>query len=369
MTTNGECIRLQDVYGNDPLIRTLVERWNFSPTKGALTLFLFGLSYMGILAWVFGYLLPREGVITSLADIFNQLNFLIIFPGIAFYYLWQPTKIVKTYTVLLSVISSQLDKMDEQVYATRKLAVHKSWWLICLGLGLLMMTVGTYDCYFKFGRWWYAANWLMILGLQLARGLVVYMVVINFARHLSFSVQLNQIYDRFDILSPILPPSQTYGIHAVANYANSFVAFTALIGLNIGLAPVLSTRLEASYPYQAVLYVVLSGIAFLLPLWGAHSEMVKSKNHVLDNLSFQYQDEYGQMLKKLTNRDQVMEESLGRLKSIEEAYELAKKCWTWPFNTAMPIKATLTILAPLGIVITQIVQRFLSDLIVKVFGS
>jgi len=369
MATKVECLVPQDIYGSDPLIRTLVERWNFSPAKWALTVILFGLSYMGVLALAFGYLFPREGIIASSRDVFNQLNFLIIFPGIAFYYLWQPLKIVRTYTVLLSSIRNQCDEMDEQANAIRKLAVGKAWWLICLALGLLMIAAGTYDCFFKFGRWWYAANWLMILGLQLARGFIIYMVTITFARHLAVSLRLNQIYNHFDILSPILPPSQTYGIHAVSNYANGFVVFVALIGLNIGLAPVLSTRLEIGYPYQAAFYLILSGIAFLLPLWGAHSEMVKSKNHLLDNLSFQYQNEYNQTLMKLANRDQVIEDSFKRLKSIEEAYELAKRCWVWPFNTSMPIKVTLTILAPLGVVITQAVQGFLSNLISNILGS
>jgi hypothetical protein len=71
------------------------------------------------------------------------------------------------------------------------------------------------------------------------------------------------------------------------------------------------------------------------------------------------------MLAKLANRDQVMEDNLSRLKSVEQAYELANRCSIWPFNTSMPIKTTLTILAPLGVVIIQSVQNYLSDLLLN----
>jgi hypothetical protein len=369
MTNNFECLTARDVYGNDPLIRVLVEKWNMSPLRWALAVFLFGLSYMAIFAWTFGFLLPRKGVVTSSVDVFNQLNFFLIFPGIAFYYLWQPSKIANTYASIFSTINCQGGKVDEAVIAIKKMSVRNAWWLACLALGLLIVGAGIYDSLFKFGRWWYAANWIMIIGLQLARCCVIYMVAIIYARHLTLSAQLNWIYDHFEILSPILPPSQTYGLQAVANYATGFVVFTALIGLNIGLAPFLSTKVEAGYPYQAGLYLVLSTVGFLLPLWGAHAEMAKSKNHILDHLSGQYQNEYNQMLIKLEARDPLIEDDIKRLKSIENAYELAKRCWTWPFDTSVPVKVILTILAPLGLVITQSAQSYLSDLISRLTGS
>ncbi len=369
MANNIECLYSRDAYGSDPLIRILIERWNMSPVKWALAVFLFGLGYMGVLALTFGVLLPSKGVVASSVDVFNQLNFFLIFPGIAFYYLWQPFKIVKTYASIFSAINCEVQKMDELAKTIRAASLHNAWWLACLVLGLLTVGAGIYDSVFKFGKWWYAANWFMIIGLQLARFSIIYMVAIVYGRHLIFSSQLNQIYDRFEILSPILPPSQTYGLQAVANYATGFVVFTALIGLNIGLAPILSTKVEVGYPYQAGLYLILSTVGFLLPLWGAHSEMVKSKNHVLDHLSGQYQNEYSQLVIKLEKRDQAVDDDIKRLKSIEDAYQLAKKCWTWPFDTSVPIKVSLTILAPLGLVITQAAQSYLADLISRITGS
>lgn len=366
MPTRNEFISPDDVYDGDPLARILIERWHIRPVKFAVIWILFGFGYMGGLAAAFGYFLPRAGIVASSIDIFNQVNFFLIFPFIAFYYLRQPQKIAETYAALITQVNDQSDRMGKIFEAIGKMTAGKRWWLMCFCLGVLAIAAGIFDNYLKFGRWWYASNWLMIVGLQVSRGLIFYMITIIYARHLVTCIGLNQIYRQFELHSPILPPSQTYGIHAVVHYAFNFTIFAAVVGLSVGLAPILSTRLEPAYPYEVVLYLLLAPLGFFLPLWGAHVELVNSRNLIMDNLSAQYQSEYNQFLVKVAQNDKEVDKGFKQLQMIETAYELAKKSWTWPFDISVLIKVTAAILAPFSITISQVAQKYISDWFMRV---
>ena len=356
---------LYAIYGSDPFGKVLVKRWQMRPLSMALIAFLLGGCYMGGLAAVFGYFLPRPGIVASSVDYFNQVNFFLIFPVIAFYYLAQPAKIEGAYTALIRHVGKDESWLEEFRIQMNTLSVHRGWWLACLAMGVFVIGTGTYDSILKFGGWWYSANWLMIAGLQAARGIVVYMILVVFTRHIIASIGFGRIYQRFEILAPILPPSQTYGIRAVADYAFTFTILAAVVGLNIGLGPLVADKLGLDYPIQAVLYLVMAPVGFFLPLWQAHHEMVQSRNRIIDNLSAQYQNEYDQLLEDVAHNAKEADDRFKRLKTIQDTYDLIEKSWTWPFNTSTLYKVIVTILAPFSLAVLQVLTGYVSDLVAK----
>ncbi len=365
ISMNDAFPNLYAIYGSDPIVKVLVKRWRLRPLSLALITFLSGGFYMGGLAAVFGYLLPRPGIVASSEDYFNQVNFFLIFPVIAFYYLDQPAKIEEAYTALIQHVGKDKSWLDEFRSQMSTLSTRHVWWLACLAMGLFVIGTGTYDSISKLGGWWYSANGWMIAGLQAARGVVVYMILVVFARHIIASIGLGRIYQRFEILAPILPPSQTYGIRAVADYAFTFTALAAVVGLNIGLGPLVADKLGLDYPIQAVLYLVMAPVGFFLPLWQAHHEMVQSRNRIIDDLSAQYQSEYDQLLVDVAQNAKGIEERFKRLKTIQDTYDLIEKSWTWPFNTSTLYKVIVTILAPFSLAVLQVLTGFVSDLVAK----
>jgi hypothetical protein len=79
-----DLLSIPDMMGSDPLAR-LLWRLRLSPTQLAGLFFFAGAGYLFGLAAAFGYLWPSPAYVASEIDYFNQLNFLIIFPTVAYY--------------------------------------------------------------------------------------------------------------------------------------------------------------------------------------------------------------------------------------------------------------------------------------------
>lgn len=367
MHTNSEFPEADNIYNGDPLAGILVNRWHLDPWRLGAIMVLVGLIYMGGLSAFFGCFLPRADIKASASqDIFNQLNFFLLFPVVGFYYLFQPLKIRDAYMGLSRQIDPQGSRIGELLKEIDLLTTQKRWWLVSLGFALLFMGSGVYDNYFKLDDYWYADNWLMIAGLQIIRGLIMYMILRICTRHLITFIGLSRVYKQFKIPTTVLPCSPTYGMRAVADYAFTFTAFLAVVGVSVLSAPVLSKKIEVAYPVEAALYLLLAPIGFFAPLWQSHREMLRSRDRAMDDLAAKYQTEYEQLLNKLAHHDADAEEVFGRLRVIQESYDLIKKSWTWPFDTSTFYKVIATILSPLSFLLLQVTQDYISYLIAKI---
>ena len=140
-----DALSVRDIYGSDPLAHLLLGRWRLRPWVIALISLLVGVCYMGGLAAAFGYFRPRPGIVASQSDIFNQLNFFIVFPVVMFYYLWQPAKIVQVYDAVCYHVQARDETAVSLLQAIRRLNAHPGWWLPGVFVCLLGMTVGVYD--------------------------------------------------------------------------------------------------------------------------------------------------------------------------------------------------------------------------------
>lgn len=347
-----------EIFGHDPLARAL---GRMTPVTLAFSVLAGGVGYMGGLAALFGFFWAQTGRVASQTDLFNQLNFFVIFPAIAFYYLWQPPQIVRLYRTVTIFLRGSADTDADWLLAYQTLNVRSIWWLTGFGVAMLGMVAGVYDNYFKLGRWWYAANWLMVAGLQIARGVIFYMLALIIIRHLLLTVSLNRLYQQFEIPLTVIPLRQAEGLHFISRYALSFSVIAAVVSLSLGAAPMLSFDMGVDYPYQVAAYFILVPLGFFLPLWQAHVHMARKRDQVLDKLAVEFQMQHAHLLRQVTEQDEQAATSLARLQALHETYEWTKKSPTWPFDTSTIYQFSATILAPFAFTLVQIALEMLAQ--------
>jgi hypothetical protein len=235
----------------------------------------------------------------------------------------------------------------------KRINAHPGWWLAAALAALLGIVAGTSDNVARMGQWWYTANGLMVAILQLFRGLIYYMLTMAAARHFAAALGLNYCYQQFHIPFSILPARQA-GLRDVGRYAFSFTVLVAVVGLNIGTAPLLSTNMGADYPAQVVAYFLLAPAAFILPLWQAHRYLARHRDRLLGDLAGQHQAEYAQLFDELRADGTGASAKLERLKVIHETYELTRKASTWPFSYELLSQLAATIVLPFLFILLQV---------------
>ncbi len=350
-----DVLSIPDIMGSDPLAH-LFWRLRISPARLALIFFLAGVGYLFGLSAAFGYLWPSLVHLASGVDYFNQLNFLIIFPTIAYYYLWQPAAIEKVY---LAIRRLTPDEVEPALWSRiRRINVHRGWWLAALLAALLGIVAGTIDNGSRMGLSWYTANSLMAAILEAFRGLIFYMLPMAAARHFAAALGFNQCYRHFQIPLTILPARHS-GLRDVGRYALSFTVLVAVVGLNIGTAPLLSSQMGVDYPAQVVAYFLFAPAAFLLPLWQAHRYMERHRDRLLGDLAHQHQAEYARLFDDLRESGAGASASLERLKVLHETYELTRKATTWPISLELMSQLAATIVLPFLFIFLQVLlNRF-----------
>jgi hypothetical protein len=283
----------------------------------------------------------------------------------------QSRSIVGVYGAVAESVHSIDEKEVFSVPQIRALQAGSRWWIPGVLLGVLGILLGITDNIGKLGIYWYAANWLMILIMQSARGIVLYMLITLVLRHLTACVGLNQIFAQAKLALPIKSPSRQAGFQAITNYALGFAGIAAVVGLNLGLQPVLSSPPMPEYAIFVALYFVLVPIGFLLPLWQAHRKMVEGKRSVLGDLSRRQQLEFGSLLENLAESGHQAhserEEVLGRLQAIQQAIELTEETSNWPFRADAIVKLGATVVLPFVFTIVDLAFSFF-DLIREVFA-
>jgi hypothetical protein len=360
-------LSVADIYGSDPLARVLIGRWRIRPLILALVFFFVGAVYLFLLSAIFGYLLPHDGITrSSLEDSFNQLNLLFIFPAVAFYYMRQPQRIAQVYDAVARYVPQAGGEALSSCSQLRDWHAKPRWWIPGVLFGLLGMGLGTVDNIVKLGNYWYAANWLMILILQLARGAILYLLITIAARHLAASAKLNRMFAHAEFPLTITSTTRNAGFQAITNYALTFAGIAAIAGLNLGLQPVLSTPPLPEYIVFVVAYFVLTPAGFFLPLWQARRRMVEIKRRTLDGLTERLQSEFERLMESLgedkAQAHEKEEQISERLNAIRQAVELAEKSPTWPFQQNAACKLGATVIFPFVFAVLDMLLMF-SDLI------
>lgn len=364
MQTKDQDLSMADVYGSDPLAKLLIGRWKIKPTIFALIIFFWGIIFLVLLPAIFGYLFPSKGIIrSSIVDRYNQINFLIIFPSLAYYYVAQSKIIIRLY----KVISKYVPVLGDQAISTNSYIwmqnAKKYWAIPGMLFAILGMILGTYDNAFnKLGTFWYSANWFMLILMQLTRGIVFYILITVAIRHLVASIGLNKIFEQTEAPLVFTSIKQNTLFQAVNKYAFSFASIVAIVGLALGLQPILSNPPIPEYYIFVAVYFILAPVSFFLPIWQIHKEMVNNKGKILEDLNTKLQSEYKEFLESFEEKNDAAikksEEISTRLQLIHQAIVMAEECPNWPFNVNTMYRLGVTIVSPFFLTIINRISEF-----------
>ena len=354
-------LKMEDVAGTDPFVRFLIARGR-KPWQLAALVFGGGLLFLSLVSLAFGVFFPREGLRSSLADYFNQVNYLVVFPAAGFYYLWQVSGMLKMYAAVLNLHPAE--KQAGVVAIIRKAQGQRRLWRVSLLIGLVVVGLGIADNLSKVGAFWYAENVFTIALMQMARLFAVYVIITAILRHLAMANCLNELFEELNLPVSIAQTPYTVAFDAITAQALSFAALGAIAGLNIGLQPVLSDVAMPEYVIFVSLYFVLVPAGFFLPFLQARSKMIAAKKRVLAELGHKLQDEYERLLHYQSGDPDPdrAEAALGRVKTLQETIAITDQAPSWPFGLVSIYRLGATVILPFVFAIFNLileVQSFL----------
>jgi len=154
----------------------------------------------------------------------------------------------------------------------------------------------------------------------------------------------------------------------VKRFALEFVGVAAIIGLNLGLQPLLIDLPMAEFAVYVCLYFLVVPLCFFLPLWEAHRRMSAIKDDILDKLHGDFQEESFGLYDSITKDHKEDTSNLylkksESLASIKDAIDLVTKTPDWPFEGTTIYRLMITIISPFILAIADGVIGLVHDLL------
>ena len=325
------------IFGSDPFIRIL----HFKPLSLAMLTLAVGVLYQFGLSGIYGSLYPAGGVIHSAsADYFNMVNFIFIIPSVAYYYLLQPLRIANVYR---SVSIHLYNKTSSVEIDFSKWHQNPLPWVSGLLLAAITVWLGIADNLNKIGIYWYATNGLTIAILQVLRAYTMYLLVVIVGRHLITAYALNKIMAHVDLPLILTPSRRNQALQVITGYAFSFATIGAIVGLNLGLQPVLSNPPLPEYYLFIALYLLLVPLGFFLPLWQTHKKLRTTKRNVLKRLRDKMQREYEVLI---AQKEEATEQQMSHVKTLYDTIKIVEESAEWPFQINALFRLVSTVIFP-----------------------
>lgn len=342
-------LSLESVRGSDPIARLLFNRMNMTPLAAALFFIVTGAIYAFILPRLWGYPSEIDGI--------NLILIVLVFPAVAYFYAYQPGSILGVYSSVSRFFREE-DRDHVPPFDKVTLWHSRPWWIIGMLLGLIGAWFGTIYSAEHYREFWYSANWFEIAFVQLVRFLAFYAIGVSAARHIVTSIALNTLFQRAQF--PLTLDTDRLEIFAsVKRFALEFVGVAAIIGLNLGLQPLLIELPMPEYAVYVALYFVIAPISFFLPLWEAHRRMATIKNRMLDKLNRDFQEEsykFHDSVAKDSRKDSsnLYLRKSRTLASIKQSIDLVNQAHDWPFEMSTVYQLFITVISPFVLAIVDI---------------
>jgi hypothetical protein len=175
-----------------------------------------------------------------------------------------------------------------------------------------------------------------------------------------------------------LHPDRACGLRPFGRYAVRTTYPWVVGGIVGGFLEYLSFRYgEASiaiFAHLAVaLYLLVAPAAFFVPMWVAHSAMVRTKENLILPVSRQFDvvfdviyDDMKITLAALASPSESFKNSTEKLKELQNLHELTQKIPTWPLNLAAAGRSLIAIFSPvyatvIGILIAEAIKFTVFD--------
>jgi hypothetical protein len=334
----------------DPLAILLANRFHLSPFRAAFV----GCVIYSVLVYGLGVLLSLTyagpdvgGIYEGAETVVSPVVFILIPPVLWWFYLWQPAAITAAIEAQDRSRTMEPSEKCPQPASTTYANVifNRSLWAILSAVTAIGVVVGWYFLVVLpnipdqgFMAWWYvlpAYRFGIFLPLV---GVFLYMLLMIITRQLCAILILNKFFSQGQTIRVRpLHPDGAGGLGAVGKLAIA----TAWFGVGMGFwATVYSLLLTHAFTTQGLvlailywaLYLILTPILLLGPVWGAHQAMRRAKMDQLAEIS-RMVDKYfasSQILKE----DRVQEYNR-HLKALWKRYQFIQKNYPeWPFSTS-----------------------------------
>ena len=168
-------------------------------------------------------------------------------------------------------------------------------------------------------------------------------------RHLAFSASLNRMFSRLNFPVSITETPYTASFDLITRHSLNFAAFGAVVALNLALQPVIDEISSITeYAFFIGIYFVLVPAGFFLPFWQARSKLVEARKRVMENLTTRLQLEYEHLLsiQRKGEDPNLADESLARLRNLQETIQITDTAPTWPFGLISVYRLSATVVLP-----------------------
>ncbi|NJN80710.1 MAG: hypothetical protein HC797_09720 [Anaerolineales bacterium] len=243
------------------------------------------------------------------------------------------------------------------------------WWMIGVLIGLISTGFGILNSINGFGYAWENVNWVQATLVYGTRFLAMSMIGIIVSRHIATAIALNGLFQHTEF--PLtLDTDKIEVFNAVKRFSLEIIGIAAIIGLNLGLQPLVIQVPIPEYLFYVVMYFILVPLTFFLPIWQVHRRMVTIKNKMLDKLHKDYQEESEKLYQTLA-KDPKKDLSGAYLKqtaslvSIKQAVELITRSPDWPFEGTIIYRLIITILSPFFLLIVEVTINIISDFVMS----
>lgn len=351
-------ITTKHIQGTDPLAKLFLEKLNLK-SYGMALFFIFT-------GFLYGYLVPLFLKIPPANDLITIINIILVFPVAGYFYAYQPNSILRIYQSVTRYFKEE--KLGAVPFEKiQNWHAKPIWWVIGILIGLVSAGFGVINAINALGTSWENANWGQIALVFGVRFLAMSMIGIIVTRHIATSMMLNDLiqYTEFPLT---LDTDKIEVFNAVKRFSLEIIGIAAIIGLNLGLQPLVIEVPIPEYIFYVVMYFVLVPITFFLPLWQVHHRMVTIKGNMLDKLHKDYQEEAEKLYATLAqdlNKDlsSTYLKQTESMLSIKQAVDLINKSPDWPFEGTIFYRLIITILSPFFLVIFEIFINIVSNLV------
>lgn len=349
----------QDIQGTDPLAKlffnTIKLKW-----LGMILFFV-------LAGFLYGFGLPALYRIAPAGDLITLINIILVFPTAGYYYAYQPKSILRIYQSVTRFFKEE----NLEAIPFEKIKIwhaKRIWWMLGIAIGLISTGFGILNAVGSFGTTWENWNWFQIGLVFGVRFLAMSMIGIIVARHIATSMALTELF-QYTVFPLTLDTDKIEVFSSVKRFSLEIIGIAAVIGLNLGLQPLVIEVPIPEYIFYVISYFILVPITFFLPLWQVHRRMVAIKNEMLDKLHKDYQEEAEKLYATL---DKESEKDLSSaylqqtesMVSIKRAVELINDSPDWPFEGTVFYRLIITILSPFFLIFFEIFINVMASLVI-----
>lgn len=351
-------INTKDIQGSDPLAKLFLDKLNLK-SYGMALFFIFA-------GFLYGYVFPIFLDIPPASDLISIINIVLVFPTAGYFYAYQPASILRIYQSVTRFFKEEnLASIPYEKLQTWH--AKPVWWIIGILIGLVSAGFGVTAAINAFGSSWENVSWEQIVLVFGVRFLAMSMIGIIVTRHIATSTALNDLiqYAEFPLT---LDTDKIEVFKAVKRFSLEIIGIAAIIGLNLGLQPLVLEVPIPEYIFYVVMYFILVPITFFLPIWQVHHRMVAIKGNMLDKLHKDYQEEAEKLYATLAqdpNKDlsSTYLKQTASLVSIKQAVDLINRSPDWPFAGTVFYRLIITILSPFFLVVFEILINIISNVV------